>query len=404
MTDNDWIKQLQSKMEHHQEPVPDDLWLDIEAQLPERHTPRHPMVAWRRVAAAAAAALVIACGSYMLWQAPKQTVEQTVGQPSIASTGVGSPVIEEAPSPAGAVHVASVPTQPSSRAAATHTRPIHQIEPFTPAETPEPKQSQSEQQDKVEQQTEPQRSQPTITPSHEDEPLLANNEGDEGHQSRTPKPLQHRRLPVTMGLYAANGYSIDKLGNNDFSALVFADEALNFGSNAPTEPNTYYPDDIYYATHHAPYSLGLSVKFPLNNHWAVTSGVVYTRVKSDFSSVRHSRVQTLHYIGVPLGVTYKIWNYKRLGIYAIGGMQADFNVKATLKQTDNAKKLSIGKDRVQFSALLGPGVQLDLARGIGIYIEPTAHYYLDNGSSLQNYFKDKPFNINLNAGLRLTLQ
>ena len=134
------------------------------------------------------------------------------------------------------------------------------------------------------------------------------------------------------------------------------------------------------------------------------SGVVYTRVKSDFSSVRHSRVQTLHYIGVPLGVTYRIWNYKRLGIYAIGGMQADFNVKATLKQTDNAEKLSIGKDRVQFSALLGPGVQLDLARGLGIYIEPTARYYLDNGSSLQDYFKDKPFNINLNAGLRFTLQ
>ena len=36
MTDNDWIKQLQAKMDGHKEPVPDGLWHDIEVQLPQQ--------------------------------------------------------------------------------------------------------------------------------------------------------------------------------------------------------------------------------------------------------------------------------------------------------------------------------------------------------------------------------
>jgi hypothetical protein len=107
---------------------------------------------------------------------------------------------------------------------------------------------------------------------------------------------------------------------------------------------------------------------------------------------------------VPLGVTYTLWGYKRFSVYGIGGMQADFNVKATVKQPSTINSSSMAKDRVQFSALAGPGLQLDLSQDFGIYVEPTARYYFNNGSDVENYFKDKPWNINLNAGLRLTLQ
>ena len=37
MTDNDWIKQLQSMMERQEQAAPDGLWQGIEAQLPETH-------------------------------------------------------------------------------------------------------------------------------------------------------------------------------------------------------------------------------------------------------------------------------------------------------------------------------------------------------------------------------
>ena len=103
MTDNEWIKQLQSTMECHQEPVPDDLWQGIEAQLPKRHAPRRPLRTWRRIAAAVAAALVTSVGCYLLWQAP----EQSTPPPAIASVSVGGAVIEQATSTAEAADVAS---------------------------------------------------------------------------------------------------------------------------------------------------------------------------------------------------------------------------------------------------------------------------------------------------------
>ena len=139
---------------------------------------------------------------------------------------------------------------------------------------------------------------------------------------------------------------------------------------------------------------------PLSTRLALTSGLVYTWQKSDFSTSE----QTLHYIGVPLGVTYTLWQWRFVNLYAIGAMQADFNVKASVKQRDRVGNLDIGKDRVLFSAMLGPGLQFNLNKDFGIYIEPTARFYFNNGSGVLNYFKDKPWNINFNAGLRLTLQ
>ena len=141
---------------------------------------------------------------------------------------------------------------------------------------------------------------------------------------------------------------------------------------------------------------------PLNVRLALTSGLVYTRLKSNFYLERTE--QTLHYLGVPLGVTYSIWGYKRFNVYAIGGMQADFNIKATFKEPTRASDTNIDKDRVQFSGMVGPGLQFNIDRDFGIYVEPTVRYYFDNGSDIDNYFKDKPWNINLNTGLRLTLK
>ena len=54
--------------------------------------------------------------------------------------------------------------------------------------------------------------------------------------------------------------------------------------------------------------------------------------------------------------------------------------------------------------MLGPGVQFDLSHGLGVYFEPTARYYYRQWKRYSNYFKDKPLNLNLNAGLRLTLR
>lgn len=209
-----------------------------------------------------------------------------------------------------------------------------------------------------------------------------------------------KKTGITVGLYASNSVKPDWSSGRDYA---YESDAI-YSPNGDKPYGTYFSEDIYSANHHAPISMGLSVRLPLTDRLALTSGLVYTRLKSDFTSSRRHREQTLHYLGIPLGVTYNVWGYKRFNLYAVGGVQADVNVKATLKESGQANSLSIGKDRVQFSALVGPGVQLDLSRDFGIYVEPTARYYFNNGSNVANYYKDKPWNINFNAGLRLSLQ
>ena len=388
MTDNDWIKQLQSTMERHEEAAPEGLWQDIESRLPGHQAPRRPLVAWRRMAAAAVAALAVLGGGYLLWPSPdkatdKPIIAATIDHDEPVNDEITSPVITDATTHP---HTASPKSPAPPHYSVNSINPVNSVNSVDPVDSVEP----------VEQQPQ----QPTH-PVKKDEPLLASNNSQQGFMESPVKPLPLRQSPVTMGLYASNGLSNNDVGNKP---IAFACDALYASYKAPKQPNTYFTEDIYKAHHHAPYSIGLSVRMPLNHHLALTSGLVYTRVKSDYNSASNTRRQTLHYIGVPLGLTCKIWDYKRLHTYAIGGMQADFNVKATLTQNGDANKLTIGKDRVQFSAMLGPGVEFDVVPGLGIYIEPTARYYIDNGSDLQNYFKDKPLNINFNAGLRICLQ
>ena len=389
MKDKDWIEQLQSKMEGHQEPVPGDLWHDIEKRLPEHQATRRPMMAWPRYAAAAALVLaVIGIGS-LLWH----DSDTTVDEPAITSARH----VEVAPDPE-ATHellaqdeeVARDIDEPTATPRAHHSIPASKVA-TTASDNAFIAQASGHEQEEQPAQAASEKS-PAETPIEQaSQPMEQRNQT---HVNEAPG--------ITVGLYASNSVKPDWSSGKDY-AYAYASDAIHL-PDGDNPYGTYYSEDIYSANHHAPISMGLSVRLPLTDRLALTSGLVYTRLKSDFTSSRRYREQTLHYLGVPLGVTYHVLGYKRLSIYAVGGVQADFNVKATLKESGQVNSLSIDKDRVQFSALAGPGVQLDLSPDFGIYVEPTARYYFNNGSNVANYYKDKPWNINFNAGLRLTVK
>ena len=41
---------------------------------------------------------------------------------------------------------------------------------------------------------------------------------------------------------------------------------------------------------------------------------------------------------------------------------------------------------------------------LGVYVEPGVRYYIDNGSRIENYYKDKPVSFSLQLGLRLNIE
>ena len=158
--------------------------------------------------------------------------------------------------------------------------------------------------------------------------------------------------------------------------------------------------------HYQPISFGLSVNIPISSKLSLATGLVYTRLRSDFVAVMGgypmTTEQTLYYLGVPLNAQYQFWGYKGLKVYGVAGIAADYNIKS--RQEMEGLTQEISRDRWQFSLKGGLGVEYDVIPQLGIYVEPGVKYYFDNGSRVQNFFKDKPTNFNLQVGLRWNLR
>ena len=409
MKDKDWIEQLQEKMDGHQEPVPGDLWQDIEKRLPEQQAERRPMMGgWRRYAAAAAVVAVIGIGG-LLWHNNGTTVDEPaiatiqieetrpepevthemLAQSDVADCGIDqSSVAPRVPQSDATVKASGSDTNGylahGDILEGTVAQPVSKEGTGRGIEASQPSQQAQEN---------PDTSQPLLT-------LVDGNTSLEptSVSSDIVRPSRKNEF-ISVGLFASN-YVVAP--QQETSKFIMSYQLMNEvnGYDAKYNPISFFS----YTKHNKPVTFGASVRVPLMGRWSLTSGMTYSRLKSETTIQNTHQEQVLHYVGLPLGAIYTIWDYKRINIYTIGGMQADFNVKATLKKSTQANEVSIGKDRVQFSALVGPGVQLDLSRDFGIYVEPTARYYFNNGSHVANYYKEKPWNINFNAGLRLTVK
>lgn len=160
------------------------------------------------------------------------------------------------------------------------------------------------------------------------------------------------------------------------------------------------------AKHHAPVSVGMQFAFGVAPRLSLSTGVVYTRTSSDFYPYApnndYNVHQVLHYVGIPVGLNYELWRSGGFHAYVMAGAEAAYNVKNDTDE-DGTKKQDAKRDRVQFSGKASLGAQYDISPNVGLYIEPGAKYYFDNGSDIENTFKDKKLNFNLQFGLRFNL-
>lgn len=212
-----------------------------------------------------------------------------------------------------------------------------------------------------------------------------------------------------LSLYAMNGFGHQTSSNG---VIMSGNLAQNFVNPADYQGMlSRRRETIYLAgyeerqKHHQPVSFGLTVSYPLSRHLSLTSGVVFTHLQSDFVNIMRnqqiSRKQQLDYVGIPLTLDYRFWTYKGLKTYLSAGVQADWNIHTSM-QTQGVDQ-HLDKDRMQWSASGALGIQYDIIPQLGLYAEPGVRYYIDNGSRIQNFFKDKPTNFSLQVGLRLNL-
>lgn len=160
--------------------------------------------------------------------------------------------------------------------------------------------------------------------------------------------------------------------------------------------------------HQAPLTFGMSVRCNMNETWSLESGLMYTLLSSDILAA-YTIKQKLHYVGIPLKISRKIWDNPRWSIYAGAGGAVEKCVSAhrtsiySVKGEIEKKREKLDVNEWQWSLSASLGAQFNLTDRMGIYAEPGIAYYFDDGSSIQTIRKEKPFIFNIQIGLRFTL-
>ena len=172
------------------------------------------------------------------------------------------------------------------------------------------------------------------------------------------------------------------------------------------------PKDIRY-DHNRPIKVGISVRYDIDNRWSISSGLTYSYLRSSFDysegKAFGSGVQKLHYVGLPLAVDYNIISAKKLKVYLSAGGEVQKLVcgKATMDGVNIPEadaNHDIKEGGMQWSLNAAIGAEYNFVDNVGIYIEPGVSHYIDNHSKVDNYYKYKPTNFSLNVGLRLSIR
>lgn len=164
--------------------------------------------------------------------------------------------------------------------------------------------------------------------------------------------------------------------------------------------------------HEKAITLGLSLTKELNEKWSVETGAQYTLLRSTFtmgSGMNYvQKSQRLHYIGIPLKVSCRIADYRKLSAYGSVGVVMNIPVKGKVTQNLVTDTMTMKLDSrqvsppLQWSVNASLGVQYELTRNMSIYLEPTLNYHIPTGSNIHSTWTERPFTFTMPVGIRFT--
>lgn len=449
MSNKDWTSKLRDQMTDYQEPVKHDLWAGIaqslaqnqpvagENRVPENHPvkrvekePKARVVTLKRWSAAAAAVALLGIGGSYVYLHQEDVEQGNAQLASLASSEASSAssVASSSLSAASSSHSKQVPllaadnksadSKSRQKAASSAASLLSSDYASVPVQSAAPMNDEGE---------------TMVAVASDEAPLVASKyKSAESAQSQAEPNSSSYHFTrnsevagVSMKLYAENfGAGMGNVNSGSNIVNRYSDS----GVMADPMPGVY-PDpsvggsnDVDYlmaaaykalqkspqgkVKHHAPVSVGMQIAFGVAPRLSLSTGVVYTRTSSDFYPYApnndYNVHQVLHYVGIPVGLNYELWRSGGFHAYVMAGAEAAYNVKNDTDE-DGTRKQDAKRDRVQFSGKASLGAQYDISPSVGLYIEPGAKYYFDNGSDIENTFKDKKLNFNLQFGLRFNL-
>ncbi|MBQ7571196.1 MAG: hypothetical protein IJT19_03055 [Bacteroidaceae bacterium] len=395
----DWTEQMRNKLEGHEQTPPAGLWEAVSEQMgiapaPTRRTVVLP--GWRRWAVAAAVVALV--GMVVLYKvntvptSPEGAIAHRQGWSKAESLQLVAEEKERrrydrddstnATDTTSSIDVAPTVTDtalPIAEAVPDTALPIAEVGPDTassiavsPADTP----------------SRPVRNTERLVATNESLPLIGERKGAVSESEKTARSVSiglegSGELLAVQPLHHEN-----RIYTNVYGYRSVPSSDMAYG-NSPLYTQTVYSLTDYVTKHYLPVRFGLSVQWHVHPRLAISTGLHYTYLHSEFTIPLYNqtlRDQHLHYLGLPLGLTCQLWGNRRFQVYASAG--------ALLEKCINDRPW-------QWSVGVAAGAEYRFHRRVGLYAEPSVGYYFDDGTSLQHYYKQHPWAPSIEVGLRL---
>lgn len=421
-----WQKDIHDRLGSYEKDAPEGLWEGISRKLPKlndggmlTHKPQRTAKfrMWRVAGVAAAASVALVIGYNFLGNDTKDNINIATNTTNHHNMLASSqkPIGNEPTDICAdqATHSADdlLSEQPKLANASTEQPTLASASMETDVKEISSKEENSKEENKQTVTKPAKREDSYVLPHNPDNNLLTFNDmterrGDEDAPSR---------WSVSTGAMGGLGASGTTTAYGDY--LVLSCPGVADTKDSPMLDMNTINRDIETKTeyeHHLPIRIGLSVAYALTDRLSISSGLTYTRLASDIKDAsRESKYigeQRLHYVGIPVNVSYKVASFRWLGLYGTAGVLAEKCVSGTTDEgyvENNTMKYTntqdISSKPLQMSVNAGVGIQFDFIDNVGIYAEPGLSYYFDDGSALQTIYKEKPLNFNLNVGVRFKL-
>lgn len=418
-----WQKDIHDRLGSYEKDAPEGLWEGISRELPKlndggmltdkpQRTAKFKM--WRVAGVAAAASVALVIGYSFLGNDTKDNINiatNTTKHPNMLASNkkpLGNEPTDICAEQATHSEDNLLAEQPTLASASTETN----VKEIGSKEENNSKKEENSKKDNGLAEVKPEKHEDNrVLTKHTDDALLAHNDVTERRGSADAPS----RWSVSTGAMGGLGASGTTTAYGDY--LVLSCPGVMDTKDSPMLDMSSVNRDVETKTeyeHHLPIRIGLSVAYALTDRLSIGTGLTYTRLSSDIKDAsmesNYSGEQRLHYVGIPVNVSYKVASSRWISLYGTAGVLAEKCVSGTTDEgyvENNTMKYTntqdISSKPLQMSVNAGVGIQFNVHDNVGIYAEPGLSYYFDDGSALQTIYKEKPLNFNLNVGVRFKL-
>lgn len=164
--------------------------------------------------------------------------------------------------------------------------------------------------------------------------------------------------------------------------------------------------------HDRPITFGISLNRSLSRKWSMEAGLQYSVLKSRGTMGNGGyyigKEQCIHYLGIPIRMSYRLADYRRLSVYGSTGLTLDIPVYANVDikyVVDNTPAVMSSKHvspPVKWSTNIGLGVQYRFLPKWTLYVEPSLYWYIPDDSDTHTIWTEHPLMFSAPFGIRFT--